>query len=759
MTTIHHSPPPGATPFPNYEDRDDQELASPSEVFEGDASFNSDISLPGADEAIPSIEQESDLSEPEPYSSSYTSRPRDSPQYHRRMSSATNNSYVSTLPSEISVLSKPNPIVNGVESTFSPRRSRPSFRNPASIRAMQMSSPPPFESPQERRKGQYKMTTPSRTGRSDTPMSESRQSLPHRTSVQREVQSPRPAPTPAQHLPLVLLHVTILPFQIPYSHEMMAKLMPPWLIENYKLLEEKLQDIVLMRRGLLIPHPRDEYDLLEERILESLELKMPRLLKCGHFVGPNGDAYDYSDEEEEGEADVDSEATGRGSRMSGGTLTVEEESDWGYPTAGADDHGVCTDCHRQVKKPGKGVGFGKKRWDIKIYAANGLMRAGAWSAAWSEMERCDVEISPWIPEDVRKTLEKRLHEEEETRKRKELYAKEVQRRVDEDAAKMKKLEAEAKERIKREEAERQNKFAEEAAALRKQLEEEAAQKKRYEDTLNEKIEEAKEAMRMEFESQSLVESSSVAERFRAMELALKKEQEKAAAATAAVERLEIPLGTLLRNYIVVVILDKRNFFIIVLSALVVFLSMHTDPSWTVQLKYPTFPASLNDIANLGAPAVVTTTATTTATAISTTTITQIQLPEAQETVVPMSATLVESSSISDAKEAESPFFTAPDASPEDVLVPSEPAHTSAPADDLQSGEEITSESVAAETLFEPQAALSDTLTAELELAAAEEAQVEDKLDVVHSQVTEATTCPVLPVQNVFQSHCEVGSEL
>ena len=46
-----------------------------------------------------------------------------------------------------------------------------------------------------------------------------------------------------------------------------------------------------------------------------------------------------------------------------------------------------------------------------MYAANGLIRASAWSAAWSEMERVDVEILPWINNDLRRTLDARLHEE------------------------------------------------------------------------------------------------------------------------------------------------------------------------------------------------------------------------------------------------------------------------------------------------------------------------------------------------------------
>lgn len=48
-----------------------------------------------------------------------------------------------------------------------------------------------------------------------------------------------------------------------------------------------------------------------------------------------------------------------------------------------------------------------RRWEVKVYAANGLMRAGAWSAAWNEMEKVDVEVSMYMPVDVRKEVEER----------------------------------------------------------------------------------------------------------------------------------------------------------------------------------------------------------------------------------------------------------------------------------------------------------------------------------------------------------------
>ena len=165
----------------------------------------------------------------------------------------------------------------------------------------------------------------------------------------------------------------------------MESVLPPSILENWKLLLEKATPTVL-ERGILIPHPKEDYDLLEERLLESLELKIPRILKCGHFH--------LSAEEETdilaagGESDSDNDDT--------------------------NDPDICLDCGRRIRDGKFGTaGEGSKRWNIKLFAANGLMRAGAWSAAWREMERVDVEILPWMDEDMKRELELLREEEEE----------------------------------------------------------------------------------------------------------------------------------------------------------------------------------------------------------------------------------------------------------------------------------------------------------------------------------------------------------
>ncbi|KAG9663229.1 hypothetical protein KCU95_g19041, partial [Aureobasidium melanogenum] len=44
-------------------------------------------------------------------------------------------------------------------------------------------------------------------------------------------------------------------------------------------------------------------------------------------------------------------------------------------------------------------------WSVRVYAANGLMRAGAWAACWSEMERVDCEVRPCLSEHISRRLD------------------------------------------------------------------------------------------------------------------------------------------------------------------------------------------------------------------------------------------------------------------------------------------------------------------------------------------------------------------
>ncbi|MCJ1428257.1 hypothetical protein MMC29_006166 [Sticta canariensis] len=257
-------------------------------------------------------------------------------------------------------------------SPYAPFTTPSPFRNPSSVRAMQMDTTPPshptFPTSQQR----YKFTAPSRNG---TP----RSTRSHHSAM-RSPSKMSPTKKAKREYPLVLLHITLLPIPVLYSPAAMRSVLPCYILENWKLLQEKATDTVL-ERGILIPHPKEDYDLLEERLLESLELRLPRILKCGHF-----------------HLDPDEEADVAGS----------DADDTGSDA----DADLCDDCGRRIRDGRFGSGTGRRRWDIKLYAANGLMRAGTWAAAWREMERVDVEIVPWMDEDMTRELELRREEEE-----------------------------------------------------------------------------------------------------------------------------------------------------------------------------------------------------------------------------------------------------------------------------------------------------------------------------------------------------------
>lgn len=260
-------------------------------------------------------------------------------------------------------------------SSYTPLKMRSPFRNSSSVRAMQMEiTPPPYipssslqqrnMSPASSRHGTLRSVRSSHKGSRISP---SKMSPTKKTNTKKEY-------------PLVLLHVTLLPIPRQYSTEVMEQVLPSYLLENWKILREKATDTVL-ERGILIPHPKEDYDLMEERLLESLDLKTPRILKCGHF---------HLDPDEEADAaESDEEA-------------FDEEDK---------DADICADCGKRVRDGRYGSGTGSRRWDIKVYAANGLMRSGAWGAAWREMERVDVEITPWMDEEVKRELALRAEEE------------------------------------------------------------------------------------------------------------------------------------------------------------------------------------------------------------------------------------------------------------------------------------------------------------------------------------------------------------
>lgn len=259
------------------------------------------------------------------------------------------------------------------------RRREGAFRKPSSVRAMQMhtedESDDQFLTPPRRRGGQRHSDTSLRSPGS-SPLKRSPYYSPNGSASKQRVK---------KEYPLVLLHCTLLPPSLPVvgltrapNQKILKDVLPREYWRRWKLLEEKIGSGVLRDRGVLISHPEDTYDLLEERLLESLELQYPRL-HHGHFLGQDENDSDKEDD------------------------SIREDS------ATDDEQGeVCPDCGgRVIPRNNQG-----RKWEIKVFAANGLMRAGAWAAAWKEMEKVDVEVGLWLPSDVRSELERRLLEDE-----------------------------------------------------------------------------------------------------------------------------------------------------------------------------------------------------------------------------------------------------------------------------------------------------------------------------------------------------------
>jgi hypothetical protein len=244
------------------------------------------------------------------------------------------------------------------------------FRKTSSVRAMQMHT-------EDEGDGEF-LTPPKRRGHrmseGSSPIKRSPYYSPSGLVAKQKVK---------KELPLVLLHCNLLPPSLPIpglvrypDQKVLKEVLPLVYWRRWKLLEEKVGSVVLRERGVLISHPEDMYDLLEERLLESLELQRPRL-DHGHFLG-----------HEEVDTDRDDQS-------------VTEES------ATDDEQGEqCPDCGGHIVRHSNAG----RKWEIRVFAANGLMRAGAWAAAWKEMEKVDVEVGLWLPSEVRRELEKRLSE-------------------------------------------------------------------------------------------------------------------------------------------------------------------------------------------------------------------------------------------------------------------------------------------------------------------------------------------------------------
>jgi hypothetical protein len=195
-------------------------------------------------------------------------------------------------------------------------------------------------------------------------------SSPSKRGTRSVGSSPKKSSGLRKEFPLVLLHCTLLPpannwISPSCPKDLFAALLPDGYRQRWIQLHDKLSSSEVKLRGILLPHPQDDYELLEERLLEALELESPRV-QGSHFDDKGAD-----------------------SGFEDGSQT---ESD-------ADDK--CPDC-------GKQIGKRERKWEIKVFAANGLMRGAAWTAAWRDMEKVDVQVDVFMPEDVRREVNTRL---------------------------------------------------------------------------------------------------------------------------------------------------------------------------------------------------------------------------------------------------------------------------------------------------------------------------------------------------------------
>jgi len=163
------------------------------------------------------------------------------------------------------------------------------------------------------------------------------------------------------------------------SEEIYEAVLPEEYKKRWRILQDKVaKNTETRQRGVLISHPHEDYELLEERLLETLELERPRI-RQHHFLGTKStDGIDSGFES---------------------SSQAEESSDSELePKEKCPDCGKVMSCNIEQER----------KWMVKVYAANGLMKEGAWAAAWQEMEKVDVEVGIWMPEEVRMEVEERL---------------------------------------------------------------------------------------------------------------------------------------------------------------------------------------------------------------------------------------------------------------------------------------------------------------------------------------------------------------
>ncbi|KAI1389223.1 uncharacterized protein F4822DRAFT_273234 [Hypoxylon trugodes] len=280
---------------------------------------------------------------------------------------------------------------------------RPPFRTPSDVRAMQMSSPPPsvLGSP---RSAKRQFPTVSRLGtpNASAQYSPKMMSTPSRFKGRKEA-------------PLVLLHVTLLPLRWEWGDLLNNLEMDDLsdqvkaLQESWRILKDRVDDTII-ERGVLLGHPQSDYEVLEERLLETLELphhRRARILECGHYLGPANETALTEGEESEDEWDAER------------TKSIEK-------------HYWCSTCKNEIRYDSLGS---KKIFRVKVYASNGLMKTGAWEVCWKEMERVDVELEPMVEPALQEELVRlaAIHQEREFAQQEEAdIAKEVAEQMEQE---------------------------------------------------------------------------------------------------------------------------------------------------------------------------------------------------------------------------------------------------------------------------------------------------------------------------------------
>ncbi|KAK3315514.1 hypothetical protein B0H66DRAFT_481815 [Apodospora peruviana] len=304
----------------------------------------------------------------------------------------------STAPPRLSGVSLISDLSQYDKEDFVPtsRETRIPFRTPSAVRHIQMTSSPTQSvfgggSPRSSKRRETGGGIPPTISRLGSPITATAQFSPKGRSTPPRFKRPKEA------APLVLLHVTLLPLRwiwadvvngldaavvnskTPFEpSEQLKSLRDAW-----RELQDRVGDTVL-ERGVLLPHPQNDYEVLEERLLEALELPLrrrARILECGHYIGPANDFADDDDEEEEDESEDEY----------GSSVKEEKRRHW------------CNTCRGEIRYEALGPG---KVFRVQVYASNGLMRAGAWAACWKEMERVDVEVEPIVEAALQSELEK-----------------------------------------------------------------------------------------------------------------------------------------------------------------------------------------------------------------------------------------------------------------------------------------------------------------------------------------------------------------